>query len=202
MVPPQPRRERRGPAAAGNPNPVRRVRQTTPTPQSKGERLARALKAAIEFDVRSTADKHIAIIRRNFNEITKAISIPWRYSGRMRLTATHMRWTAIIAGWGLLVFAAMRAADGLIGHSSPFTPGVVSAIFCAVGILLLRRYGPRPTAPVDPRRQRILLVSGVGAAGALAVVGLIAAAWIAETYSMPPVACPAGSLNNACTSAR
>ena len=128
--------------------------------------------------------------------------MPRRYSHRMRLTATHMRWTAIITGWGLLAFAAMRAADGLIGHSSPFTPGVVSAIFCAVGILLLRRYGPRPTAPVDPRRQRILLMSGVGAAGALAVVGLIAAAWMAEIHSLPTVACPARSLNNACASAR
>jgi|ERR1700738_479438 hypothetical protein len=106
----------------------------------------------------------------------------------MRLTMTHVRWAAIIAGWGLLAFAAMRAADQLIGHTSPFTPGIVSAIFSAGWIFLCWRYGPR--GPVDPRRQRIWLLSGIAAGAALAVVGLIAASILA-TRPAPSASCPA-----------
>ena len=119
------------------------------------------------------------------------------YSNRMRLTMAHVRWAVIIAAWALLAFVAMRAADGLIG---PFTPGVVSAIFCAVGILLLRRYGP--AGPVDPRRRRIWLLSSVAAGGALSVLGLIAAMWMAQMHSVPAAACPGQSFENTCANAR
>lgn len=98
------------------------------------------------------------------------------YSNRMRLTMAHVRWAAIIAGSALLTFVAMRAADGLVGHRSPFTPGVVSVIFCAVGILLLRRYGP--SGPVDPHHRRTWLLPSVAASGALAALALIAAMWL------------------------
>jgi hypothetical protein len=107
---------------------------------------------------------------------------------------THVRWAAIIVGWGLLAFAAMRMADQLIGHTSSYTPAIVSAIFSAVWIFLCRRYGPR--GPVDPRRQRIWFLSGIAAAGALAVVGLIAAEWIREAYPEPSAPCPARSWTN------
>jgi hypothetical protein len=105
----------------------------------------------------------------------------------MRLTVRHLLWAAALAGLGLSAFAAMRVADHLIGHASSSTPGIVSAIFMAVWIFLVRQYGPR--GPVDPRRQRIWLLSSLAAAaGAMPVFWLIAAGWIRGPYQEPQ--CP------------
>jgi hypothetical protein len=112
----------------------------------------------------------------------------------MRLTIRRLLWAAALAGFGVTAFAAMRLADHLIGRPNLFTPGAVSAIFMTVWIFLVRRYGPR--GPVDPRRQRIWFLSGIAAAGALAVVGLIAAEWIREAYPEPSAPCPARSWTN------
>jgi hypothetical protein len=109
----------------------------------------------------------------------------------MRLTAVHLRWAAILIAWGLLAFAAMLAADRLLGLTSPFTPAAVSAVFSAAAILLLRRYGPR--GPVEPRRQRFWLLSGLGASGLLMIGGLIVAAWMQPPHAKPGAACFAQS---------
>lgn len=92
----------------------------------------------------------------------------------MRLTMAHLREAAIVTSAGLVALAAMRVTIELIGYDSPFLPGAISAIFIALWIFLIRRYGPR--GPVDPRRQRMWFLSGIAAAGGLAISGLIAVA--------------------------
>jgi hypothetical protein len=92
----------------------------------------------------------------------------------------HLRAAAAIAAIGLIAFIAMRLADHLIGHDRPFTPGIISAIFIALVIVLLRRYGPR--GPVDPRRQRIWILSALAASGVVTVCGLMAGVWIAGMH--------------------
>jgi hypothetical protein len=102
-----------------------------------------------------------------------------------------MRAAAMICGVGLVAFAAMWVADRTIGHTTPFMPGLVSAVVMAVWILLVRRYGPR--GPVDPRRQRKWLVSGLAAAGALAALGFGAVFWMGQIRAVPSVACAAAA---------
>jgi hypothetical protein len=97
----------------------------------------------------------------------------------------------MICGVGLVAFTAMWVADWTIGHTSPFMPGLVSAVVMTVWILLLQRYGPR--GPVDPRRQRAWLFSGLAAAGALMALGFGAAEWMARTHARPNVACAAAA---------
>jgi hypothetical protein len=109
----------------------------------------------------------------------------------MRLTVAHLRIAAIIGGVGLMAFAAMQGMY-LIGYDSPFMPGVVSLLFTAAWIFLLRRYGPRPQQPIDPRRQRVWFLSSLAAAGALAVIGMAAALWMGA-HAARAVPCPARS---------
>src|ERR1700716_369104 len=98
----------------------------------------------------------------------------------MRPTVAHLREAAMVGGGGLTAFAVMHVTY-LLGYDSPFMPGAISLIFVALWILLLKRYGPRPQLPVDPRRQRVWFLSSLAASGALAVFGMIAALWIART---------------------
>ena len=114
----------------------------------------------------------------------------------MRRTAVYLLEAAVIAGVGLAAFTAMRAADRLIGHDSPFMPTTISAIFVGLWIFLLRRYVRRRHHPVDLRRQKLWLLSSTAASGALAVLGLITAAWIGGTYSDPGISCRARSSTN------
>jgi hypothetical protein len=114
----------------------------------------------------------------------------------MRLTVAHLREAAIIGCVGLIAFAAMRMAY-LSGNDSPFMPGATSLILVALWIFLLRRYGPRPQGPVDPRRQQIWFLSSLAASGALAVFGLLAFLWIRGTHAEPSAPCPARSSTNA-----
>jgi hypothetical protein len=114
----------------------------------------------------------------------------------MRLTVAHLREAAIIGCVGLIAFAAMRMAY-LSGNDSPFMPGAVSLFLVALWIFLLRRYGPRPQRPVDPRRQQIWFLSSLAASGALAVFGMIAFLWIRGTYAEPSAPCPPRSSTNA-----
>jgi hypothetical protein len=107
----------------------------------------------------------------------------------MRLTVAHLRVAGTIAGTGLFAFAAILMANYLIGHASPFMPGVISAIVMAAGIFLLRRYGTR--GPVDPHRRKGWLFSGLAAAGALAAVAFAAALWVARIHPGPSAACAA-----------
>jgi hypothetical protein len=107
----------------------------------------------------------------------------------MRVTAAHVRQTALTVGLGLLAFAAMRAADQVIGHASPFTPGLVSLIVMALWILLLRRYGPHDA--LDPRRRQKWFFSTIAAGTALALLGVAVTTWIAWTHARPGVSCPA-----------
>src|SRR5258708_3583677 len=114
----------------------------------------------------------------------------------MRLTAMHLRDAAIVGGAGLTAAAAICVSNR-IGLDQFFVPGVISAAVMGLWIFLLRRYGPRPQHPIDPRRQRIWFLSSLGAAGALAVVGMIAALWMGRIYPEPPVPRPARSSANA-----
>ena len=114
----------------------------------------------------------------------------------MRLTVAHLREAAIIGCVGLIAFAAIRVAY-LSGNDSPFMPGVISLFLVALWIFLLRRYGPRPQRPVDPRRQQILFLFSLAASGALAVFGLLAFLWIRGTHAEPSAPCPVRSWTNA-----
>jgi purine nucleoside phosphorylase len=104
----------------------------------------------------------------------------------MRLTTTHLRDAAIIGGAGLTAAIAI-CVTYRIGFDQSYMPGVISVAVMGLWIFLLGRYGPRPQHPIDPRRQRIWFLSSLGAAGALAVVGMIAALWMGRTYPEPTV---------------
>lgn len=109
----------------------------------------------------------------------------------------HLREAAIVTSAGLVALAAMRVTIELIAYDSPFLPGAISAIFIALWIFLIRRYGPR--GPVDPRRQRMWFLSGIAAAGGLAISGLIAVAVLSieRPYAEQGASCPARSRTNA-----
>jgi len=100
------------------------------------------------------------------------------YSSSMRLTVAHLREALMVAGVGLIAFAAIRGADRLLGHGNPFLPGSISLIFVAAWIFLLSRYGRRPNRPLDPRRRRLMFLFSIAASGALAMIGAIVSMWL------------------------
>ena len=105
----------------------------------------------------------------------------------MRPTVAHLGEAALVGSVSLTAVTAMWLTYQA-GLDSPFMPGTVSLIFTALWIFLLRRYGPR--GPVDPRRQQILVLSGLAVCGAVAVLGLVAALWIGATHAAPDAPCP------------
>lgn len=94
----------------------------------------------------------------------------------MPLNAAHLRETGVLAGAIVVTLAAMFTVMHALGPDSPFVPGTMAAVFIALSIFLLRRYGPR--GPIDPRRQRVWFLSAFAASGTLAIFGLVAAFWM------------------------
>jgi hypothetical protein len=111
----------------------------------------------------------------------------------MRLTVAHLRDAALIGGVGLIAFAAMRAADHLIGPS-PFMPGMIAAIVMAAWIFLLRRYGHRWYRPMDRRRKQIWFLSSLAAAIGM---GLLAIVWMQGIIPKQLPSCAAQSWTDA-----